>query len=84
MRRTRSSKPPTIWRPNRLRTINPVTSSRNSDGSTPQPRMSKPKSSSGCQARGSSTSDWSRMPVRKRSTQIVTTIGIQISSPAIR
>ena len=42
-----------------------------------------PTIASGRQDGGNSTSDWSRMPDRNLTTQTVTTIGIQISSPPI-
>ena len=49
-----------------------------------EPGMYRPKSASGRHGGGISTSDWSRMPDRNRTTQTVIMIGSQISSPAIR
>ena len=84
MRRTSDSSPATIWPPNRFCTSTPVRNSSSSDSTMPTPGTYVPNSASGRHEGGNSSSDWSRMPDRKRNTQNVIMIGIQISRPPIR
>src|SRR5450830_1863550 len=84
MRVSRPSHSDTTWRPMKLRVARPVMKMISSVRMVPRPGIWKPTSASGRQLSGSSSSDWSMVPMIRLSTHTVMASGTRISRPVMK
>src|SRR5450830_2001791 len=84
MRVSRPSHSDTTWRPMKLRVARPVMKMISSVRMVPRPGIWKPTSASGRQLSGSSSSDWSMVPMIRLSTHSVIASGTRISRPVMK